>query len=110
MISIETLSNLAAVFGVCIGAVNVIVEVLKACWLKKEVKMPYAVLITSEVIAFFAAYAYCVIENVSMNFTMISGVAAGGFFIAYGAMFGYDKLYGEVLESIENIFKGNKND
>ena len=42
--SVEFLTNLMAVSGVCIAAVNVIVEVLKAFWLKEETSRPLAVL------------------------------------------------------------------
>ena len=34
--SVEFLTNLAAVMGVCIVAVNIIVEVLKSFWLKED--------------------------------------------------------------------------
>ena len=103
--SIETLTNLAAVCGVCIVAVNIIVEVLKSVWLKAETSRPLAVVVTSEVVAFFVVYAYCHLENVSFSPMLGTGTFFGGFFVAYGAMFGYDKLYGELFKSMEKLFK-----
>lgn len=103
--SIEILTNFAAVCGVCIAAVNVIVEVLKAFWLKEETSRPLAVFITAEVIAFFVVGAYCVLEGIRFSFMIGSGAFFGGFFVAYGAMFGYDKLYGEVLEHFGKAFR-----
>lgn len=103
--SIEILTNLAAVAGVCIAAVNVIVEVLKAFWLKEETSRPLAVFITSELLVYFVVGAYCMMAGVTLNLMIGIGAFFGGFFVAYGAMFGYDKLYGEVFERIENAFK-----
>lgn len=99
--SIEFLTNLAAVCGVCIAAVNVIVEVLKAFWLKEEASRPLAVFITAEFIAFFVVGAYCVLQGAKFDFMIGMGAFFGGFFVAYGAMFGYDKLYGEVFKRLE---------
>ena len=103
--SIEFLTNLAAVCGVCIAAVNVIVEVLKAFWLKAEDSRPLAVFITSEVVAFFVVGAYCMLQGVKLSFMIGLGAFFGGFFVAYGAMFGYDKLYGEVIERFEKVIR-----
>lgn len=106
--SIENLSSLAALAGVCIAAVNIVVEVLKSFWLKEETSVPPAVLVVSEVVTFFVMYAYSVIENVKFSAMMGLGSFFGGFFIAYGAMFGYDKLYGQLFESIKNAMGGNE--
>lgn len=105
--SVENLTGLAAVCGVCIAAVNIIVEVLKSCWLKEETSRPLAVIVTSEVMAFFVMYAYCVIESIKFTPMFILGTFVGGFFIAYGAMFGYDKLYGELLERLKEMVKND---
>ncbi len=105
--SIEFLSNLAAVAGVCIAAVNVIVEVLKAFWLKEETSRPLAVFVTSEFVAIFVVGAYCVLEGVKLSLMIGMGAFFGGFFVAYGAMFGYDKLYGEVFQSLEKLWKNS---
>ena len=103
--SIEFLADLAAVCGVCIAAVNVIVEVLKAFWLKEEASRPLAVFVTAELIAFFVVGAYCVLEGIRFDFMIGMGAFFGGFFVSYGAMFGYDKLYGEVFKSLEKLLK-----
>lgn len=105
--SIEFLTNLMAVSGVCIAAVNVIVEVLKAFWLKEETSRPLAVFITAELIVFFVIGAYCTLSGITLNFMLGTGAFFGGFFIAYGAMFGYDTLYGEFFKSIEKLLKNN---
>lgn len=103
--NIEMLSSLAAVAGVCIAAVNIIVEVLKTFWLKKETSRPLAVLVVSVLLCYLVAYVYCEIESVIFTPMMALGTFVGGFFVAYGAMFGYDKLYGEVFERFEKTLK-----
>ncbi|MBQ8003005.1 MAG: hypothetical protein IJ297_06150 [Clostridia bacterium] len=105
--SIEFLTNLAAVAGVCIVAVNIIVEVLKSIWLKAETSRPLAVVVVSEIVVFFVVYAYCVLENASFSLMLGAGTFFGGFFVAYGAMFGYEKLYGELIKSLEKFLTRN---
>ncbi len=104
--SIEFLTNFAAVAGVCVVAVNIIVEVLKSFWLKEDTSRPLAVLVVSEVVAFFVMYAYCVLEGVKMSLMLGVGTFVSGFLVAYGAMFGYEKLYGELFKGLEKLLKG----
>lgn len=108
----EFLTNLATLCGVCIVGVNIIVEVLKSFWLKKETSRPVAVLLVSEAVSFFVMCMYCEIEHAVATPMMVSGVLVGGFFVAYGAMFGYDKLYGKLFDAVKNVFKngGENND
>ena len=103
--SIEFLADLSAVCGVCIVGVNIIVEVLKAFWLRSETSRPLAVFITAEFVSFFVVGAYCLLEGIRLDFMIGMGAFFGGFFIAYGAMFGYDKLYGELIKSLEKLFE-----
>ena len=102
--NIEVFSNLAVIAGCCIGAVNIIVEVLKAFWLKKEASATKAVVIVSEIMALSVMYTYCTIENISFDPMFLPATLVGGFFIAYGAMFGYEKLYGKFFENIRAKF------
>ena len=104
----EMLSALFIAMGGCILAVNIIVEVLKTFLLKAEASRPLAVFITSEIVVFLAMYAYCVTKNEAFSLLLCLGGFAGGFFVAYGAMFGYEKLYGKVLESMEKAMTFDK--
>lgn len=108
--SVENLTNLAAVMGVCIVAVNIIVEVLKSFWIKNDTVRPIAVLIVSEVICFLVVWMYCEIEKTLMEPMVAAGTFVGGFFVAYGAMFGYEKLYGKVFKSLENLLGKSEED
>lgn len=108
--SVEFLTNLAAVAGVCIVAVNIIVEVLKSFLIKADTMRPLAVLIVSEVICFLVMWMYCEIEQTVMEPMIAAGTFVGGFFVAYGAMFGYEKLYGSVFKSLEKLLKKSEED
>ncbi len=101
--NVNFLTDLAAVCGVCIVGVNIIVEVLKTFWLKKETSRPIAVLAVSEALCCFLMWVYCEKANVVFEPMMAAGTFVGGFFVAYGAMFGYDKLYGEIIDSVKKI-------
>lgn len=103
--NVDFLTNLVAIGGVCVAAVNVIVEVLKTFWLKKETSRPLAVLAVSEVICFFVMYMYTELKSVVFEPMMVFATLVGGFFVAYGAMFGYDKLYGELFEALKKLVK-----
>lgn len=106
--NIEQISSLAAIAGVCIAAVNIIVEVLKSFWLRAETSRPGAVVAVAEAVAFFVVYAYCVLSGAKFTLMLGLGAFAGGFFIAYGAMFGYDKLYGTFFESLKKAGEGKR--
>lgn len=110
MMNVSFLTDLAAVCGVCVVGVNIVVEVLKTFWLKKETSRPIAVLLVSEVMCFLLMCVYCERGNVVFEPMMAAGTVVGGFFVAYGAMFGYDKLYGEIVESVKKIVRKDDGD
>lgn len=103
--SIETLSSVAAVIGVCIAGINIIVEVLKNLFMQESKHYNLLVLCVSVFMAFFVVCLYCSITSV--KFTPLVGVGAlvGGIFLSYGAMFGYDNLYGNFMKKLECFFK-----
>lgn len=108
--SIEFMASLATVLGTAVAAVNIIVEVLKSFWIKKEEGIPLVVTAVSLVMSIIVVYAYCAIESVVFTPLLAMGALVGGFFIAYGAMFGYDNLYGGIIKQIENLLRGDTND
>ena len=83
---------------------NIIVQVLKNVTVGKVptniVAMAIALIVT--IVAFFAAATILCIPVV---WWMIAGAIAVGFFVAYAAMFGYDKF----KETLEQITSGKAN-
>lgn len=85
---------------------NIIVEVLK--WLTWE-KLPtnilaFAVAMALTLLAFFAV---CQIGGVAVKWYMVAGAVILGVFVAYAAMFGFDKLQ-QTLEQIKGIQEKNQ--
>lgn len=106
--SLEVLSSMAAVLGVCIASVNIIVEVLKSLLVKKDAYYPALVLGVSLLMAFFIVCVYCNLNGVRFTPLIGAGTFVGGFFLSYGAMFGYDNLYGNFVKQLEGLFKGEE--
>ena len=84
---------------------NIIVEVLKKLtWGKLPTNiMAFAVAMIVTMLAFFAA---CQIMGVAVTWYMVVGAIVLGVFVAYAAMFGFDKLR-QTLEQLEGIKKNN---
>ena len=108
--SIENVASLAAVGATMVAAVNVIMEVLKSFWLKEEIHRPPVVVLVSVLLSYAVAYAFCVINECKFTPLLAIGAFVGGFLVAYGAMFGYDNLYGEIFKRIEELIGGKKGD
>lgn len=85
------ISVLLPIVGVLVALVNVITQVLKkVTWDKLPTNI--VVLLLSEVLTLAAFFAYCQMEAVAVTWYMVFAALAGGFAVAYAAMFGFDKL------------------
>jgi len=82
---------------------NIIVEVLKKLtWGKLPTNLlAFAVAMVVTLLAFLAA---CQIMGIAIVWYMVVGAAIMGVFVAYAAMFGFDKLK-QTIEQINNIKK-----
>ena len=106
------IQNIPAVISVILPLVlvlmvvtNIIVEVLKKLtWGKLPTNiLAFAVAMIVTLLAFFAA---CQIMGVAVTWYMVVGAIVLGVFVAYAAMFGFDKLR-QTLEQLEGIKKNN---
>ena len=79
---------------------NIIVQVLKKLTWEK---IPTNILafIVAMAVTLLAFFAVCQIMGWAVTWYMVAGAVALGLFVAYAAMFGYDKLR-EALEQIIN--------
>lgn len=84
---------------------NIIVEVLKKLtWEKLPTNiLAFAVAMAVTLLAFFAA---CQIMAVAVTWYMVVAAVVLGVFVAYAAMFGFDKLR-QTLEQLDSIKKDN---
>ena len=92
----EYLPMLITVIGLLVTVVNIIVEVLKK-FTEKYVPTNVLAVIISMVLTLTVFFAWCSINAVVVQWYLVVAAVVVGFFVAYAAMFGFDKLK-EVLE------------
>lgn len=92
----EYLPMLITVIGSLVAVVNIIVEVLKK-FTEKYVPTNVLAVIISMVLTLTVFFAWCSINAVVVQWYLVVAAIVVGFFVAYAAMFGFDKLK-EVLE------------
>ena len=90
MESIFDWSIILSIVGILVVVTNIITQVLKKLTWDKLPTNILAVLIAM-VLTMAAFFAYCEIKGVAIVWYMIVA-AVVGFFVAYAAMFGFDKL------------------
>ena len=84
-------TEIIAVIGLLVAVTNVIVEVLKhVTWDKIPTNL--LVLIVAMVLTLGAGIAYLQIKAIPMAWFMVAALVIMGFFVAYAAMFGFDKF------------------
>lgn len=92
----EYLPMLITVIGLLVTVVNIIVEVLKK-FTEKYIPTNVLAVIISMVLTLTVFFAWCSINAVVVQWYLVVAAVVVGFFVAYAAMFGFDKLK-EVLE------------
>ena len=102
-------SMLVVLLAVLVVITNIIVQVIKdvSSLSKKPTKMVtvfVAMVIT--VCSCFAYFQYSGVTNIPWYFIFAFFIA--GFVVAYGAMFGFDHLYGELLDRLKEILSKKK--
>lgn len=99
MESFMDVSVILSVVGALVVVTNIVVQVLKQIvW----DKLPTNILATAVgmVLTLVAFFAYCQAKALPITWYMVVGAVILGFFVAYAAMFGFDKLK-EALMSIQ---------
>lgn len=95
MESILNVSTLLVIVGALMAITNVITEVLKkATWDKLPTNV--LVVIIAEVLTLAAGAAYAEVNGIPILWYYVVAAIVVGLFVAYAAMFGFDKLQ-EVL-------------
>lgn len=91
---------LLPIIGLLVAVVNIITQVIKkATWEKLPTNI--VVLILSIALTLVAFFAYVNIEGIAVVWYMVVSAIVVGFFVAYAAMFGFDKLK-EILNWSDN--------
>lgn len=84
-------SVILTIVGVLVVITNIMVQVLKrVTWDKLPTNILAVIISMSLTLAAF--FAYCQIKSVAVVWYMVVAAVVLGFFVAYAAMFGFDKL------------------
>lgn len=84
-------SAVLSIVGVLVVVTNIITQVLKKLTWDKLPTNILAVLIAMA-LTLAAFFAYCQIKGLAVVWYMVAAAVVMGFFVAYAAMFGFDKL------------------
>lgn len=84
------MSILMSVIGLLVLATNVITEVLKHTF--KRVAAQILALVVSMILTLAVFGGYTAYMGITITWYMIIGAVVIGFFVSYGAQFGFDKL------------------
>ena len=88
-----------AIMAVLVFATNIIVEVVKG--LLPKVPTNIVAVVVAQIVTILAMVIACAVLKISVMWYYAVGTVVLGIFVAYAAMFGFDKLR-EALEQITN--------
>lgn len=90
-------SAILSIVGILVVVTNIVVQVLKKLTWDK---LPTNILATivAMVLTLAAFFAYCQIKAVPVVWYMVAAAVVLGFFVAYAAMFGFDKLKEVIMQ------------
>jgi len=90
-------SLILSIVGVLVVITNIIVQVLKKLTWDK---LPTNILATlvALLLTLAAFFAYCQIKSITVVWYMVAATIVLGFFVAYAAMFGFDKLKEAIMQ------------
>lgn len=102
----KTLCISLIIIALLILAVQIITEIIKSVFKDKE-NIVYNLIVfgVSLFLTLVTVIAASQIVPFKLTWYIIIGAIVGSFFIAYGAMYGYDKLFKRVFESVKNAIK-----
>lgn len=90
-------SLILSIVGVLVAITNIIVQVLKKLTWDKLPTNILAILVAL-LLTLVAFFAYCQIKSITVVWYMVAAAIVLGFFVAYAAMFGFDKLKEAIMQ------------
>lgn len=81
---------LMTVIGALVLCTNVITEVIKKSFSNFPAQITATII--AMVLTLCAFFGYAAIAEIVVEWYMVVGAIVGGFFVSYGAQFGFDKL------------------
>ena len=90
-------SVILGIVGALVVVTNIIVQVLKKLtWDKLPTNL--LAIIVSMLLTLAVFFAYCQIKSVAVVWYTVAAAIVLGFFVAYAAMFGFDKLKEAIMQ------------
>lgn len=96
-------STLVIVLAVLVLLTNIIVQLVKDISCLKERPTKVVALIVAIVLTVCATVAYFQINSLVLTWYIIVAALIVGFIVAYGAIFGFDNLYGDLLDKLKEL-------
>lgn len=95
---------LVLILSILVIVTNIIVEVIKG------LKLPTKLLTTivAIILSVGSWLAYCAMFKIDVVWYTVAASVIMGFVVAYGAMYGFDNLYGQLLDKLKELLGGNK--
>lgn len=95
--------NIGIVFtamGALVIVVNIMTEVLKK-FTEKYIPTNFVATVLSIILTLCAFFGYCAIFNITAEWYLVTAAIVAGFFVAYAAMFGFDKLKQTIKDNLD---------
>lgn len=90
-------SVVLSIVGALVVVTNIIVQVLKKLTWDKLPTNILAVIVAM-LLTLVVFFAYCQIKSVAVVWYLVAAAIVLGFFVAYAAMFGFDKLKEAIMQ------------
>lgn len=90
-------SVILSIVGALVVVTNIIVQVLKKLTWDKLPTNILAVIVAM-LLTLVVFFAYCQIKSVAVVWYLVAAAIVLGFFVAYAAMFGFDKLKEAIMQ------------
>ncbi|MDD2952505.1 MAG: hypothetical protein PHC95_04990 [Parabacteroides sp.] len=97
------LAILLAGVTVLIGLTNIITQLVKKIINREEFPAQAIVFLIAEVLTFLTVIIGCTIAGITMYWYFYVVTFILGALVAYGAIFGYDNLYTQLLTAVKNL-------
>lgn len=96
------------VLAILVLITNIIVQVIKDFSGLKDKPTKIVTTVIAITLCVLATIAYCQIFSVALAWYILVASVILGFIVAYGAIFGFDNLYGDLLDKIKELLSQKK--
>lgn len=96
------------ILAILVILTNIIVQVIKDFSGLKDKPTKIVTTLVAITLCILGTIAYCQIFSIALVWYIIVASVILGFIVAYGAMFGFDNLYGQLLDKIKELMTHKK--